>query len=302
MTNDLVEKFHIPTIAIHGVGLIGGSLALGLRKAGSVGHVIGVGRSQLNLDMAVELGVIDEIADSLQVAAEAADVIVLATPVGTMEEGLKQVRPVLDQHKIVTDVGSVKQGVVAQAKNCLGVSLNRFVPAHPVAGKEHSGVTAASADLFEQHKVAVTPLPETDLVALKTVESMWRSVGADVVTMEVEEHDRVLAITSHLPHVLAYAMVHYFAASSDRDKCYEMAAGGFYDFTRIASSDPEMWRDICKMNRQLLLDNINGYKQKLAHITDLLESGKDDELEALFSSARNSREDVTQRRKSGYSV
>ncbi len=297
MENNSAEDFHCPNIAIVGVGLIGGSLALALRKIGAVDHVIGVGRSHQNLELAMELGVIDEIADTAFAAAEKAQIIVLATPVGAMAGTMKEIVPALDQHKTVTDVGSVKHGVVRQARDILGQKFDRFVPAHPVAGKEHSGVRAASADLYHQHKVAVTPLADTDPRALARIESMWRAVGADVVTMGVSEHDRVLAITSHLPHVLAYAMVHYFAASDDREKCYEMAAGGFYDFTRIASSDPVMWRDICRMNRQQLLDNIQGYQRKLTHITELLESGDDNQIESLFASARKSRAIVTERRK-----
>lgn len=291
------QQIHIPTLAIIGVGMIGGSLSLGLKQRDLVGRVIGYGRSKPNLDQALTIKAIDEVAASPRAAAEAADIIVLATPVGAMADVLEEILPALDKHKIVTDVGSVKKGVVEQATRILGEGINRFVPAHPVAGKEHAGVVAASPDLYENHKVAVTPLDSTDLDALEKVKEMWRGVGADIVTMDVIEHDRVLGMTSHLPHVLAYAMVHYFASTGDRDKCFEMAGGGFYDFTRIASSDPVMWRDICRMNLPEVLGHIAGFQEQLETITRLLENGDDDQIEALFAAAREARGKVGERRK-----
>jgi len=293
------KVFHVPVITIAGVGLIGGSLSLALKQRKLVDKVIGVGRSKENLEKAISLGAIDEIAESAAEAADQSDIIVLATPVGTMIDILQQMAPALDARKIVTDVGSVKSGVVEQALPLLGPLARIFVPAHPIAGKEHSGVIAASPDLYEDHKVAITPTAVADENACLEIENMWRAVGAEVVRMGVQEHDRVLAMTSHLPHLLAYAMVHLFASGQDKEKCYEMAAGGFYDFTRIASSDPVMWRDICNMNKDQILKHLDDYKQTLANIASLIESGRDDEIECLFANAKAARAIVTERRKGG---
>ena len=296
------KDFHIPCLAVIGVGMIGGSLSLGLKKRRLVDRVIGYGRNHENLERARELGVIDEIAASASRAAEAADMLVLATPVGVMGEIMAQIRPALRDDAVVTDVGSVKQGVVDAARAHLGTSLRRFVPAHPVAGKEHSGVGAAVSDLYVQHQVALVPLEETDADALARVERMWRELGADIVRMEVAEHDRVLAMTSHLPHLLAYMMVNYFAAGEDREKCYEMVGGGFYDFARIASSDPVMWRDICLMNRDAILAHIRGYRAQLRTVEAIVEEDDGQELESLFAAAREARAVVTERRRTRPSV
>lgn len=291
-------EFHVPVLAIAGVGLIGGSLSLALKQRKMVDHVVGLGRSEENLVRALELGAIDEIAESPSAAADAADIIVLATPVGAMLGILKEMRPSLNEKKIVTDVGSVKSGIVEQVLPLLGPLSSRFVPAHPIAGKEHSGVLAASESLYEDHKVAITPTVNTSGDACQTVEDMWRAVGADVVKLGVQEHDRVLAMTSHLPHLLAYAMVHMFASGKDKEKCYEMAAGGFYDFTRIASSDPEMWRDICQMNKEQILIHIEEYKNALENISTLIQKERYEDIELLFASAKAARAIVTERRKS----
>jgi prephenate dehydrogenase len=297
MSSEHTNGFYVPVIAVAGVGLIGGSLALALKQRGMVNQVIGFGRSRENLEKAKILGAIDEISTSIAEAARKADIIVLATPAGSMADILEEILPELDQNKIITDVASVKHGIVEQALDILGPLSSRFVPAHPIAGKEHSGVTAASDDLFQDHKVAITPSVKTDADACRRIEDMWSAVGADVVTMGVAEHDRVLAMTSHLPHILAYAMVHLFASGKDKEKCYEMAAGGFYDFTRIASSDPVMWRDICRMNREQVLTHIENYQETLERIASMIEKGDDDEIEALFASAKAARAIVTERRK-----
>ena len=288
--------FYLPTLAILGVGLIGGSLSLGLKQSKAVGHVIGFGRSQGSLDQALESGVINEINLDLADIACRADVIVLATPVGAMEEIFKALAPHLHPEVVITDVGSVKTGVVETARRLLAERIDQFVPGHPIAGKERSGVGAATADLFNHHRVAITPLPETKATANALIRNMWQAVGAVLVDMEVEQHDRVLSVTSHLPHVLAYAMVNYFSTSGDRDKCYEMAAGGFYDSTRIASSDPVMWRDICHMNRDQIMRSIRGYQETLNEITALIQSEQYQHLEALFSSAKAARGQVQERR------
>ncbi|MBX2869622.1 MAG: prephenate dehydrogenase/arogenate dehydrogenase family protein [Acidiferrobacterales bacterium] len=289
--------FYLPKVALVGVGMIGGSLTLALKKRKLVGHVIGVGRSQANLENAMRCGAIDEIAGSASAAAQDADLIVLATPVGAMPSLMSQIDAVVKPDAVITDVGSVKHGVVAAARKALTKSLPQFVPAHPVAGKENSGVLAADADLYINHKVALTPINETSEFAVKMVSNLWRAVEAEIVFMQVEEHDRVLAMTSHLPHVLAYAMVHLFAGGGDTEKCYQMAGGGFYDFTRIASSDPVMWRDICKMNKQQLLQHIQSYQDTLGQIGTMIEQGNEDKLEQLFADARSARAIVTEKRK-----
>ena len=295
------ETPHIPpiqTLAIVGVGLIGGSLAMALKQAGAVGSIIGVGRSRVNLATALSLGVIDQIQPDLQQAVDDADIIVLATPVNTIARLFEAIAPAMNADKIVTDVGSVKGGIVEQARAALGIHFNRFVGAHPVAGKEKSGITAATNDLFENHKVILTPNAQTDVEACRRIENMWRSTGAEVKLMDVAEHDRVLSITSHLPHVLAYVMMDFLSTSSSRDRCYEMAAGGFYDFTRTASSDPEMWRDISLMNKQYLLAHIAEFKTQLEHVAKMIEADEQQAIETLYASAKQARARVTEKRKS----
>ncbi len=296
MSTDSAKPFHIPVLGIIGVGMIGGSLALGLKKKRLIDRVIGYGRDHRNLEKAKGLGVIDEAATSAASLAMQSDLVLLATPVGAMGNIMAEIQPVLPTNTILTDVGSVKQSVVDQARKYLGTALARFVPAHPVAGKEKSGVDVATSHLYERHKVVIVPLCESDPDAVWVVEEMWRQLGANIVRMEVEEHDRILAMTSHLPHLLAYAMVHYFAAGADREKCCEMVAGGFYDFTRIASSDPVMWRDICTMNRESILTHIHGYREHLSRLESMVMEGKGPELEALFSAARKARAEVHEKR------
>lgn len=288
-------KFHVPTLAIIGVGLIGGSLSMGLKKVGAVKHVIGYGRSVDNLRLAKKLGVIDSIAASAGEAVRAADIVIIATPVGAMPQLFFEISPAITADKIISDVGSVKSGIVCAARDCLGAMLPRFVPAHPVAGKEHSGVSAASAALYKNHKVVITATAETSAQAVETIEKMWQAVGAGVVHLGVEEHDRVLSITSHLPHLLAYAMVDLFATSKDRDKCGQMIAGGFYDSTRLASSDPVMWRDICEMNRDAILQSIASYKQTLDAIVLLIKRRDQQGLQQLFEKAKSIRAMVAEK-------
>ena len=291
------DGFFIPTLSILGVGLIGGSLASALKKAGVVGHVIGVGRTRTNLDRALELGVVDEVVLDLSEAIERADVVVLATPVDTMDKLFESIAPHLNASKVVTDVGSVKGGVVDAAKRRLGDQFGRFVPGHPIAGKEKSGVGAASASLFVDHKVVLTPDDETDPDASARIERMWREAGADVRTMNVVTHDRVLSITSHLPHILAYSMMNLLADSDESSECYQMAAGGFYDFTRIASSDPVMWRDISLMNRRELLAHIDRFQAELSTVSQWIKNGQSEALRTYFSTANANRGLVVDHRK-----
>lgn len=286
-----------PDLAIIGVGLIGGSAALALKRRELVGVVIGAGRSRANLELALRLGVIDEIAEHPADAAERADIIMLATPVNAIAGLFEVILPALDERKIVTDVGSVKGGVCDAAAAALGAAVSRFVPGHPVAGKEHSGVRAATADLFENHNVVLTPSACTDADALERIRRLWTAVGAQVSTMDVQSHDRILAVTSHLPHVLAYAMVDFFAARGDLAHHCDMAAGGFYDFTRTTSSDPPMWRDICLMNRAQILRQLDGFSANLERLRGLIEAGDGDALARLFAAAKETRSMVAERRK-----
>ena len=295
MTKD--HKPLINTLAVFGVGLIGGSLAMDLKQAGAVGRIIGVGRAMTNLETALELGAIDVIATDPVDAAKQADVIVLATPVNAVVELLETIAPAVNHEKIITDVGSVKGRIVDAAARALGDNFSRFVPGHPVAGKEKSGITAAHLDLFQNHKVILTPLPETDSDAVALITEMWELTGANLKLMDVQDHDRVLSITSHLPHILAYVMMDFLSTSSDRKNCYEMAAGGFYDFTRTASSDPEMWRDISIMNAPRLLDHIREYQSQLDDLAKKIESGDASGIEDLFASAKQARSLVTEKRK-----
>ena len=290
---------HIRSLAIYGVGLIGGSLAIALKQKGMVDHIIGVGRARSNLEIALQIGAIDEIQSDPCQAAANADVIVLATPVHAITNILSQISNSIKADAVITDVGSVKCGIVQVAKSVLGDRFNQFVAGHPIAGKEKSGITAASGDLFENHKVILTPASETSPAALSLITNMWLATGAEVKQMNVEDHDRVLSVTSHLPHVLAYVMMDFLSTSKDREQCYEMAAGGFYDFTRTASSDPEMWRDISIMNAPRLLKHIEQYQHQLQHLAKMIESGDSKGIEDLFASAKQARSLVTEKRKQG---
>ena len=265
-------------LAVIGVGLIGGSFALALKKAKAVSHVVGVGRSAANLKLAQERGIIDSIATD----AGDADVVLVAAPVGQYPAIFKSLQ---GSKAIITDAGSTKRDVVA-----LGRNLSRFVPGHPIAGAEKSGAAAASADLFRDRRVVLTPLRETDDAAVAKVEALWKACGARVSRMTAEEHDEVLAAVSHLPHLLAFGLVHEVAKRKNSEQLFSFAAGGFRDFTRIASSHPEMWRDICLANRDLLLSELKKYQGKVSAIEKLLQAGDGAALEKLFAEARQARD------------
>ena len=277
-------------LVIFGVGLIGGSFALALKRAGLVKRVVGVGRSQANLKNALRLRVIDEAADDVTHAVQGAEVILLALPVGQMRQVMRAIAPHLEPHTVVTDAGSTKQDVVAFSRECLASHLKRFVPAHPVAGAELSGVTAASADLFINKNLVVTPLAKTDKKALKRIKDLWLACGARVSEMTPRQHDEIFAAVSHLPHLLAYALVDVIAAKPDAAKLFNYAASGFRDFTRIAGSSPEMWRDIAIANRKILLKELSGYQKQLNRLGGLLRKGDGAGLEKIFSNARSARQ------------
>ena len=274
----LVER-----VAVIGVGLIGGSFALALKQAKACAHVVGVGRSRANLDLALQRGIIDSIASD----ARDADLVLVATPVGQFPEVFEKLSSTINSKTLVTDGGSTKRDVIAAARKALGKKIGQFVPAHPIAGAEKSGAAAADASLFKDRKVVLTPIEENRAESVKKIEDAWAACGARVSRMKAEDHDALLATVSHLPHVLAYALVHEVARRPDSEALFSFAAGGFRDFTRIASSHPEMWRDICAANRDLLVAEISRYSAKLEEVKRLLDDPE--RLEKLFAEARDAR-------------
>lgn len=280
----------IDRLAIIGVGLIGASLALALKKSATVGHVVGCGRHPENLQKGIELGVIDSYTTSIAEAAKGADIVVIATPLGAMKMVFEQISDVISDHTIVTDAGSAKGSVIETAKAALGDRIAQFVPGHPIAGAEKSGVEAGLADLYENRRVILTPIDSTDPNAVKVIQQMWLQCGASVEFLEVEHHDKVLAATSHLPHMLAYSLVNYLSNLNDHDEIFKYAAGGFRDFTRIASSDPVMWRDVCISNGDALEKFIEGYKQELDEVSSAIRNRDSERLLELFSTAKSERD------------
>jgi prephenate dehydrogenase len=278
----------IAKVAIVGVGLIGGSFALAVRGAGRVKEIIGVGRSRANLDRARTLGVIDGDA-GLAEAVRGAQLVFLAMPVGATATVLKSIAPHLGPDTVVTDAGSTKRDVVDAACAALGPGFARFVPGHPIAGAEQSGVDAARADLYSGKRTVLTPAAATDARAIQTVRDLWEACGAEVHEMTPEVHDAVFAAVSHLPHLLAYALVHDIATHEKAELLFDYAASGFRDFTRIASSHPEMWRDICMANRPALLAELGRFESVLAEARRLLDAQDAAGLERLFDGARRAR-------------
>ncbi len=281
----------IGRLCIIGVGLIGGSLARALRAAGACGEIVGAGRNPDHLQQAVDLGVIDRFETDLARAVAGCDLVVVCTPLGAFEAVFRAIAPALGQDTVLTDAGSAKGAVVAAARRAFGAIPPRFVPGHPIAGTERSGVAASLEGLFRDRRVILTPLPETDAGALARVRALWEAAGAEVVTMPVERHDQVLAATSHLPHLLAYAVVDSLAGMTEHDDIFRFAAGGFRDFSRIASSDPVMWRDICLANRDALLDVVERFQADFAEFVAAIRAADGDRLHELFRRARQARED-----------
>lgn len=242
----------IKRLAIIGVGLMGGSLALALKEQGCVEHIVGYSRNEQNLQKGIDLNIIDSYSTSLEQAIKGCDVILLAVPLGAMSSILDKIKPHLQANTIVTDVGSAKSSVVSAAKQKLAENFINFVAAHPIAGTENSGVESGFSELFQNRKVILTPDENTSEHAIETIKSMWQSCGAVVETMTVQHHDEIFAATSHLPHMLAYSLVNCLANMEDKVEIFNYAAGGFRDISRIASSDPTMWRDICVHNKKAL--------------------------------------------------
>ena len=278
-------------VTIIGVGLIGGSLARALKSAALCRVITGCGRSEASLRRALELGVIDRYSLDVREAVRDADLVALATPLLAVPPLLRALADGLQPGCIVTDVGSAKGVVASAAREIMPQQLSRFVPAHPIAGAEHSGVDASSAGLFTGQVTIITPLPETSAEARDAVTALWQGVGAKTVELTVEYHDQVLAATSHLPHVLAYTLVDCLAQRQDRDKIFAYSAGGFRDFTRIASSDPEMWRDVCLTNGQPLLAVLDHFERGLRALRQAVQRGDGDRLREIFSRAKQARDE-----------
>ncbi len=274
-------------VAIFGVGLIGGSFSLALKKAGLADEVIGFGRSSQTLDEAKKLSIIDR--TGAMEDLNDADLVLIATPVGQMRAVMKGISPFIGKHTLVTDGGSTKCDVVEFARAEFGEKLTQFIPAHPIAGAENSGPAAAKADLYVGKKVVLTPLHENSPELVEKAKKVWEACGANVTTMKPEEHDGVFATVSHLPHLLSFALVHDISVRENRELLLSFAASGFRDFTRIAGSSPEMWRDICLSNRDALLVELDRYMKELDVIRAALQEKDAEKLKEIFSEARNIR-------------
>jgi prephenate dehydrogenase len=284
------DEVHIERLCVVGVGLIGGSLVRDLRRQGVCSRFVGCSRSEENLRRAVELGVVDEYHTDLGEAVRGCDVVLVAVPLGAMRSVFDAMAGHLDAAAIVTDVGSAKGSVIADAVAALGGDAGRFVPAHPIAGTENSGVEASIEGLYRGRRVILTPTPATDPAATRRVRAIWEAVGAEVVEMEPRHHDEVLAATSHLPPMLAYTLVDALGRMEDHIEIFRYAAGGFRDFTRIASSDPQMWHDICLANRDALVTTLGRFRADLEEAMEAIRSGDSDTLKALFVRAKTLRD------------
>ena len=299
-----VAAFSFNKLVIFGVGLIGGSLARALRERGEAAGartVVGIGRSSASTARALELGVVDETAAlgddaALRAALSGADFVLLAAPVAQTQPLLERIAPFLDADTIVTDAGSTKSDVVTSARTALGARIGQFVPGHPIAGREASGPDAALPDLYVNRNVVLCPLPENAPEAVERVAAMWRATGACVREMTPEQHDRVLASVSHLPHVLSFALVEQILNSPDAALKFSFAAGGFRDFTRIAASSPEMWRDVCLANRAALLAELDSYVAVLGRLRSAIEAADGVVLERTFARSRLARTEWQERR------
>ncbi|MDH0097165.1 bifunctional prephenate dehydrogenase/3-phosphoshikimate 1-carboxyvinyltransferase [Pseudomonas sp. GD04158] len=280
----------IGRLVVVGLGLIGGSFAKGLRARGLCREVVGVDLDAESRRLAVQLGVVDRCETDLAAACQGAEVIQLAVPILAMEKLLAELAKLDLGDAVLTDVGSAKGNVVRAARLAFQGKTVRLVPGHPIAGSEQSGVEAANAELFRRHKVILTPCEHSDEAALALVESLWRELGADVETMEVEHHDQVLAATSHLPHLLAFTLVDSLAKRSENLEIFRYAAGGFRDFTRIAGSDPVMWHDIFLANREAVLRTLDTFRDDLDALRDAVDAGDGHQLLGVFTRARVARE------------
>jgi prephenate dehydrogenase len=285
-----MSEHRVDTVCIIGTGLIGGSLALAIRQAGFCKEIVGAGRTEETLIKAVELGVIDRYDTSISNAAQDADIVVVCVPLGAMSAVFEQINAAEIKNTVITDAGSAKQCVIDDAEFVFGAGFRNFVPGHPIAGTERSGVGAAFPGLYQNRRVILTPTENTSSDALEKVRAMWQSAGAEVDTMSAEHHDLVLAGTSHLPHLLAFGLVDCLNNLEDVDEIFRFAAGGFRDFTRIASSDPVMWRDICLSNRDQVMAMMKRYRIEMEKMYKALEAGDGEKLREIFERAKQARD------------
>ena len=280
----------IERLCIIGTGLIGGSLARALREAGACQEVVGAGRNTGNLQTAVDLGVIDRYDTDLAQAVSGADMVVVCVPLGAMEDVFRAIKDQLAEQVVLTDAGSAKGSVIEAVQRAFGHVPDFFVPGHPIAGTEQSGVEASFPGLYKDRRVILTPLPETSTNATDRVRDMWEAAGARVTEMDPLHHDAILAATSHLPHVLAYTLVDSLSKLDDSDELFEYAAGGFRDFTRIASSDPVMWRDICLANGDAIQLMIEHFIRDLQGLSQAVKHHDGQQLLEIFTSAKAARD------------
>ncbi len=283
------EQPEFGKVFLFGVGLIGGSFALALKGVGQVGEVVGFGRSLGSLSQAIELGIIDRVGANPGAEVADADLVLIATPVAQMPEIMARIAPYLGEETLVTDGGSTKGDVVAAARAHFGARIGQFVPGHPIAGAENSGPAAANANLYRDKKVVLTPIPENAVINIAKLRSAWEWCGAQVHELAPAEHDRVFAAVSHLPHLLSFALVHDLARRDNSEQFFNFAASGFRDFTRIAASHPEMWRDIFLANRTALLEELDRYQAQLGELKAALSEGDGAALEKTFALARTAR-------------
>lgn len=292
MTQKLINK-----LCIIGVGLIGGSLARALKKAAVVGEVIGVGRDVAHLEKAKKLGVIDHFETDISLAVKGCDMVVVAVPLGAMQSVFEKIAPVITSDMIITDVGSAKESVVKAAQAAFTVIPETLVPGHPIAGTEKSGVEASFPELYENRRIIITPLETSSSNAISKVRGMWQACGADVIETTIKHHDEVLAATSHLPHMLAFSLVDTLAKMDAKSEIFDFAAGGFRDFTRIASSDPDMWRDICLANGDALVTMIKKFSDDLQLLSKAIENNDSTYLKEMFSRAKKARDEFCEDKK-----
>lgn len=276
-------------LAIVGFGLIGASLAASLKRAGFAGEIVAVTRSEASAMQAKEQGFVDDAVADLSRGVSGADVVLLAVPMLAMRSVMQSIAPALAASAVLTDAGSVKQSFIDDARAVFG-SLKNIVPGHPIAGRELSGMAAADDTLYQGRRVLLTPTEQTDADATAKVAALWTLAGAAVECLEAAHHDRVLAATSHLPHVLAFTMVDTLATQQEAEEIFRYAAGGFRDFTRIASSDPVMWRDICLTNREAVLASVDAFSEHLVHLRDAIDRADGDAIEATLRRARAARD------------
>jgi len=285
-----MPALRISRLIVIGTGLIGGSFALALKRAGVVGEVVGISRRQQTLEEAMQLGVVDSMGGYDAASFAGAQMVLVATPVGQMRAVFSAIAPLVPREAVITDGGSTKQDVVALAREYFDGSMDRFVPAHPISGTEKNGPSAAFAELYQSRRVILTPLPETSAAAVSLVRSAWEACGARVSELQPDVHDAMLAAVSHLPHLLAFALVDELAGRENGQELFSFAGGGFRDFTRIASSNPEMWRDIFLSNREAVGRDLRRYRDKLAELQKLLDAGDGAALETVFKHSQSARE------------